>query len=201
MNQQLGMTLERFEDEYREQPNWDIERHQEYFSEILSSGQISSPVLDIGCGSGDLSRFAASLGHQVLGIDFSPTAISRASSHLSQSIENLSFKVWDAFKLCELGQEFNTVLDCCFFHMLDDDARSRYLSSLEAVMPIGSRLYMLNLAIEAPRPHAPRAVLAEDIYDTFRDGWRILDCGSTSLKLRSAPDGVPATYASLERVG
>jgi hypothetical protein len=34
-----------------------------------------------------------------------------------------------------LGEQFDTVLDCGLFHVLDDDERERYVASLDEVVP------------------------------------------------------------------
>ncbi|WP_435073742.1 SAM-dependent methyltransferase [Halorubrum sp. HHNYT27] len=40
-------------------PNWDIGRPQRAFVQLLDAGLVRSPVLDIGCGTGELSLFLA----------------------------------------------------------------------------------------------------------------------------------------------
>jgi hypothetical protein len=35
----------------------------------------------------------------------------------------------------DLAEQFDTVLDCGLFHVLDDDKRERYVDSLAAVVP------------------------------------------------------------------
>jgi 2-polyprenyl-3-methyl-5-hydroxy-6-metoxy-1,4-benzoquinol methylase len=40
-------------------------------------------TLDVACGEGRLSRYLQSLGHQVVGIDASPTMVRFASGHAS----------------------------------------------------------------------------------------------------------------------
>jgi SAM-dependent methyltransferase len=54
-----------------------IEREGPLLEKVLSSGP-SKRLLDLGCGSGEHSRFLASLGFQVVGIDSSPSMIVRA---------------------------------------------------------------------------------------------------------------------------
>jgi SAM-dependent methyltransferase len=53
------------------------------------------------------------------------------------------FLVADALRLIDLGELFDTVLDCGLFHVLDDDERECYVDSLAAVVPPGGRYHML----------------------------------------------------------
>lgn len=59
-------------------PNWDIGRPQRAFVRPVDAGLVRSPVLDVGCGTGELSLFLARHGHDVLGVDLSAVAIRRA---------------------------------------------------------------------------------------------------------------------------
>ncbi|WP_086930130.1 class I SAM-dependent methyltransferase [Agarilytica rhodophyticola] len=199
MNHQPGMSIERFEEEYEGQPVWDVGKPQQYFVDTLSENLPEAPVLDIGCGKGSLSKLVADLGCEVLGIDFSPKAIESARKKFFGSTPNLSFKVHDAFKLEELNSEFGSILDCCFFHMLDDKARGKYISVLNNILKPGGRLYMLNFGVELTVPGAPRGVTEDDIKENFQGDWYIVNSGVTNIEVNGFPEGVPGTYACIEK--
>jgi 2-polyprenyl-3-methyl-5-hydroxy-6-metoxy-1,4-benzoquinol methylase len=59
-------------------------------------------ILDIGCGSGRISRFLASMGAQVVGIDFSAKTIEIAKSESPR--ENPAYRVQSVFHLNEDGR-------------------------------------------------------------------------------------------------
>ena len=65
---------------YKGIPPWEIGTSQPAMAARLAKYLPTSPILDVGCGSGDLSIYLAGLGHEVLGIDFVEAAI---ASHLS----------------------------------------------------------------------------------------------------------------------
>jgi 2-polyprenyl-3-methyl-5-hydroxy-6-metoxy-1,4-benzoquinol methylase len=56
-------------------PELGYRRPQRAFVQLLNAGLIRSPVLDVGCGTGELSMFLARNGYQVLGVDLSGVAI------------------------------------------------------------------------------------------------------------------------------
>jgi 2-polyprenyl-3-methyl-5-hydroxy-6-metoxy-1,4-benzoquinol methylase len=199
MNKQTGMTPERFTADYQGQAPWDVSEPQQYFVEAFSRELPVSPVLDVGCGSGALSLFTAGLGCDVLGVDFSPAAIEIATAKARANGIGVSFQVCNAFKLGELGKKFNTVMDCCFFHTLDDQAREEYARTLHEAMAPGGKLFMLNYAVELPASDAPRKILKEDILTTFQQGWTVLECGLSTAAVNFMAGDIPATYACIQR--
>lgn len=53
-------------------------------------------VLDIGCGTGSLSVVLASLGHHVLGVDWSPAMVAQAQAKARARGVQIEFRVMDA---------------------------------------------------------------------------------------------------------
>lgn len=64
--------------------------------ELLPTARRGDWLLDLGCGTGHWSRFFASLGFSVVGIDISPDMVAEARSH---AFERCSFEAADAGKL------------------------------------------------------------------------------------------------------
>ena len=199
MNKQPGMSIDRFMKDNEGQAAWDIGKPQDFFITTLSNNKPQSPVLDMGCGTGDLSIFTASLGCEVLGIDFASKAIELANTKTSDISSLLSFKVYDAFKLNELKIEFGTILDCFFFHMLDDAARIKYASVLHSILKPGGKLYLLSYAIALPIPNVPRAISKNDIITTFTNGWDVKELGKTTVDSAFSENGFPGIYACIEK--
>lgn len=52
-------------------------------------------VLDIGCGSGEIAAWLAEQNFHVIGVDFSPTAITRARTTYQEEPDVLAFQVVD----------------------------------------------------------------------------------------------------------
>ncbi len=199
MSNQPEMSLERFNRDYESQPVWDIGQAQKRFIEEFDKAAPKSPVLDIGCGTGDLAIYAASLGCEVLGIDFCSKAIEIAQSRALENSSTAMFKVWDAFELEKLAGQFSTILDSCFFHTLDDAARRKYVGQLSKVIAPGGKLYLLNFAVNLPTPSTPIAVTGKDIQQFFQAGWSIKEIQTSEVSVTFWPTGIPATFACVEK--
>lgn len=63
---------------YSDNPPWDVGGPQPALSALLTEYPPMNPILDVGCGSGDLAISLARLGHEVTGIDFVEAAVSQA---------------------------------------------------------------------------------------------------------------------------
>jgi SAM-dependent methyltransferase len=154
-------------------PGWDIGRPQPAFERLAQNGDLVGRVLDPGCGTGEHALLAASLGHEAVGLDLSAKAIELAMTKAAARGVEARFLVADALRLPDLDEQFDTVLDCGLFHVLDDDERARYVDSLAAVVPRGGRYHMLCFSDEQPGDWGPRRVAQEDIRAAFSEGWEV----------------------------
>ena len=82
---------------------WDIGRPQFVWIGLVDEGVIRSPVLDSGCGAGYHAILLAGRGHEVLGIDLSPTAVERARTMAEARGVAVEFVVGDVLELGGLG--------------------------------------------------------------------------------------------------
>ena len=190
---------------YRELPPWEIGGPQPAMAALLARHPPASPVLDVGCGSGDLALYLAQQGCQVLGIDFVAPAIAAAQAKadtLPADVARLvDFQVADALAPSRLGRQFGAVVDSGFLHLLDSEQSDLYSAELAAALRPGGRYYLHAFAVEFPVPNVPRSVDANEIQARFSaaNGWRILDLYAGEFLSRVAPP-VPATCACIERI-
>ena len=117
----------------QDQVPWDIGRPQAVFVRLADAGEITGPVLDSGCGTGEHTMLLASRGIDVLGIDVSRTAIDRARQKATERGLDADFQVGNVLALHHLGRTFATIIDSGVFHTFSDEDRVRYVASLASV--------------------------------------------------------------------
>jgi len=182
-------------------PPWDIGRPQPAFVELAERGMWSGRVLDAGCGTGEHALLAAHLGMDATGIDAVPSAIRQAQHKAAEWGLAARFLVWDALRLAELGEQFDTVIDSGLFHVFDDDDRARYAAALAAVIPDDGRYYMLCFSDRQPGTLGPRRVSQEEIRAAFPPpGWRIEAIDPVTMHTNMDDVGVRAWRASVTRL-
>jgi cyclopropane fatty-acyl-phospholipid synthase-like methyltransferase len=195
----LSRRAAEFDAYYAGTPPWDIGRPQPAFLALAESGALKGRVLDVGCGTGEHTLLAASIGLEATGIDASPTAIGIAKSKAQDRNLDARFLTWDALDLSSLGEQFETVLDSGLFHVFEDDERSRYVESLRAVVASGGRYYLLCFSDRQPGDWGPRRVRQEEIRASFASGWYVESIEGSSFDLTINPEGALAWLAVITR--
>jgi SAM-dependent methyltransferase len=152
---------------------WDIGRAQPAFVALADAGEIRSPVLDAGCGTGENALMLAARGMEVVGIDLAPTAIARATAKATARGLNAEFVVGDVLELARLGRGFATVIDSGVFHVFDDVERARYVGALASVLEPGGRLHLMCFSELTPGTEGPRRVTQAELRSAFGDGWDV----------------------------
>lgn len=193
-----------FEGVYREPAPWDIGKPQPAMAALLADHPPEGPVLDVGCGSGDLAIHLAERGNDALGIDFVEEAIKQARSKkaaLPRTVaDRVEFRVADALRPSLLGRTFGAVVDSGFYHLCDADECDRLVDEFAKVLRPGGRLYLHEFAVSFPVPNVPRQVSEAELRERFtlERGWRVLSIRAGAFLSRVAP--VPATLACVERL-
>jgi cyclopropane fatty-acyl-phospholipid synthase-like methyltransferase len=189
-----------FEDSYvSSTPPWDIGRPQPAFVRLAASGGLAGRVLDAGCGTGEHALMAASQGHDAVGIDFASTAIDLARAKATDRGVQVRFLLADALHLVELGEQFDTVLDCGLFHVFADDDRARYVQNISSVVVPGGRYHMLCFSELQPGDWGPRRVSRDEIRASFADGWLIESIEAAVIDLTWDQAGVRAWQVAAAR--
>jgi SAM-dependent methyltransferase len=193
-----------FEAVYREPAPWDIGGPQPAMARLLAEYPPEGPVLDVGCGSGDLAIHIAESGIEALGIDFVEEAIAQAHSkkvNLPPDVAGrLDFRVADALHPSRLRQTFGAVVDSGFYHLFEPDQGEQFVDELALVLRPGGRCYLHEFAVTFPIPNVPRQVTESELRERFtpEKGWRVLTIRAGEFLSRVAP--VPAILACIEFV-
>lgn len=190
-----------FDDAYIGVPPWDIGRPQGEVLALVGASAFRSPVLDVGCGTGENALALAAAGLEVLGIDASPRAIGKAMDKARErDLTSAGFLVADVFGVGGLGRRFASVLDCGLFHVLDDHERPVYAASLhEALEPEGV-LHLLCFSDGEPSGWGPRRVGDQELRETFAVGWRVHEIVPAVFETNLETGDVRAWRATVERV-
>ncbi|WP_232006317.1 class I SAM-dependent methyltransferase [Mycobacterium sp. 852013-50091_SCH5140682] len=178
-------------------PPWNIGAPQPVIADLISTGQVHAPVLDAGCGVGDLTIALAEAGHDVTGTDISTAAIDQATKRAAERGVEARFIQGDARNLAALGldhPQFNTIIDCTLFHSLPLDARDDYLRGIHAAANSGARLYLLvfttdALPADSPCP-VPNLVTDDEIRTAVAKYWTIdaIEPSHVAVRLPDIPN-------------
>ncbi len=196
--------LDFFNSVYQDIPPWDIGAPQPAMAALLNEYPPTSPILDLGCGTGDLAIYLAKLGYQVTGIDFVEKAIAncreRAGSLPVEVTRLLDFQLADALKPSLLQRQFGAVVDSGFFHLFDSEQCDQLMDEVGRILLPGGHYYLHEFDVEFPISGMPRRISAEEMQSRFtpEGGWRIKEIRSVEFLSRVAPP-VPATCACIER--
>lgn len=152
---------------------WDIGAPQPAFVRLAREGEVRSPVLDVGCGTGEQALMLAAAGYEVIGVDVAPSALDVGRRKAAERGLAVDFREADALDLAALRRSFATAIDCGCFHTFDDAQRTRYVASLAAVLEDGGVLHLLCFSELTPGQDGPRRVTQGELRAAFDHGWRV----------------------------
>ncbi len=194
-----------FNSVYQHIPPWEIGAPQPAMASLLEAYPPRAPILDLGCGSGDLAIYLAQRGHEVVGIDFVESAIRNAQAKADtlpmETTRLLTFQVADALRPSLLERKFGAVVDSGFYHLFNPDECAQLVDEVASILLPGGRYYLHEFAIDFGAPNLPRQILADELAASFTSekGWLIKEIRAVEFLSRVAPP-VPATCACIARL-
>jgi SAM-dependent methyltransferase len=182
---------------------WDIGRPQTAFQRLADEGRWRGTVLDAGCGSGEHTLLAASLGLPTLGVDVAETGLAMALAKWKERGGPAEFVLADALHLERLDRTFDTVLDCGLFHTFDAEEQRAYVTSLAAVTEPGATLFVLCFRDGAPDTEGPHPISEAELQAAFapEQGWRLAALEESQIEVVLDVGTFPAWLVTAERAG
>jgi cyclopropane fatty-acyl-phospholipid synthase-like methyltransferase len=132
---------------------------------LVSGGHLTPGwALDMGCGSGVSSRYLASHGFRVLGLDLALSALTRAAAAARRGAVPAFFCEADVADLGFVHLQASFALDVGCFHAIAPARRPAYISSLAARLVPGA-FYLLYAFTVSPddEDEAPGGIGPADI--------------------------------------
>lgn len=126
-------------------------------------------ALDLGCGGGEIAIFLAQHGWQVVGIDYSETAIEMACQNAKGLELPVEFIVGDVTKALPVESEsFSLVLDNGVLHCLTNHAdRIAFLKNAYNTLDVNGTIFSVNMTSEGYLNHVKYCVNSMTLVDTY----------------------------------
>jgi cyclopropane fatty-acyl-phospholipid synthase-like methyltransferase len=188
------------DDLYASPPPWDIDRPQPAFAALAAAGDIRGRVLDVGCGTGEHALLAGGLGLPATGIDLAESALRTARGKARDRGLPARFLLHDARQVADLGETFDTVLDCGLFHVFTGADRAAFAGGLRSAVEPGGRYFMLGFSDRQSGYRGPHRLTRGEIVAAFTGGWRIDSLAAATIEVTTAAAGIPAWLLALTRI-
>ncbi|MEX0683713.1 MAG: methyltransferase domain-containing protein [Dehalococcoidia bacterium] len=157
--------------------------------------QPGESVLDVGCGTGDLTlRAARKVGAEarVAGIDASPDMIGVANRKAAAKGRKIDFRLAPIEDLPFADSEFDVALSSFMLHHLPDDLKVRGLAEVCRVLKPGGRLIAVDIKPDGGPIGLFMKLVGHSLPDDYPDQLRsaITDAGFKAVELVNPDDRV-----------
>ncbi len=206
--QQLHKLWERNWSRQNFAPSWVITEIPKEVQEAVTSGWFvpGGSVLDIGCGTGDLAIWLAEHGFDVLGVDFSPSAIEKAKRNACryQGSHSLLFRVADMCFDAAPEPKFHALLDRGCLQGLPKGVQANYAKTVASWALPGAHFLLIfgfgqggRRAIE--EEEARQKETMAHLQRVFMPYFDIIKMELTFMERHPPHDFVPAVAVCMER--
>jgi len=116
---------------------WDIGKAAPAFVNLLQSDRAPSPgkTAVLGCGRGYDALLFAQAGHEVIGVDFAPSAIAAATDLAQQANLSVQFLQEDIFRFPQTySHYFDYVVEHTCFCALSPEKRTAYINLVHTLL-------------------------------------------------------------------
>jgi 2-heptyl-1-hydroxyquinolin-4(1H)-one methyltransferase len=176
-------------------PPWSLGEPQPEIAALIEQGKVHGDVLDAGCGEAAVSLHLAALGHNVVGLDASPTAIElvRAEAAKRGLTNAATFEVADISSFTGYDGRFDTIIDSTLFHSMPVELRDGYQRSIVRAAAPGASYFVLVFD-RAGMPESPANPVTEDELRQVVSKYWVIDEIRPARIHADFPDETPAEF-------
>lgn len=156
---------------------WDLGGVTPVFKDWADQLKTKSKILVPGCGNGYDPLYFASLGHEVLAVDFSEKAINRIKRQSQEMKINIQTLTCDFFNLTNLiSIEFDYIVEYTFFCAIDPIRREEYSNVAHSLLKESGSLVALFLPLnkDVSEGGPPFSVSKPEIEDIFSEKFKLI---------------------------
>jgi cyclopropane fatty-acyl-phospholipid synthase-like methyltransferase len=134
-------------------------------------------------------------------VDLAATALRIAEDKARDRGRTARFVQLDARNLGELGEVFDTVLDCGLFHLFTGEDQAAFLAGLRSALQPGGRYFMLGISDREPGTWGRVHKLTRDgVVAAFAEGWQLDSLSRATIDITPEPGRVHAWFAAATRI-
>ena len=123
----------------------------EMYTELIECRHIPpGRAIDLGCGEGRNAIYLSKSGFDVTGVDFSPTAIKRATSSAQAAGVEITFVEDDLTNLRHVSGTFDLLVDFGALNDLNQGDRDSYMENVLPLTHPGSRFFLMCFTNSLP---------------------------------------------------
>ena len=115
-------------------------------------------ILDIGCGSGEVSSWLAEQGFTVLGVDIAEGAIQRARLRNADKQDKLSFNTLDICRQSTAPKQFEVLVGRGCLHTINPEFMPDYVKNIAASASQGARFLLFHKVEGKKKDSSPNLI-------------------------------------------
>ena len=121
------------------------------YTDLFASGQIPpGRAIDLGCGEGSNAVYLSKIGFDVIGVDYSPTAIKRARANARAAGREVTFFEDDLTNLHHVSGKYDLLVDFGALNDLNQLDRDLYMQNVLPLTLPGSCYILFCFAKSLP---------------------------------------------------
>jgi len=166
---------------------WDLGGVTPVFKDWANNLKKKSKIIVPGAGNGYDPLYFASLGHDVLAVDFSNLAINRIQNEADKNNIKIKTLNCDFFKLDNsFKKKFDYIVEYTFFCAIEPNKRVEYINIAHKLLKDSGLLVGLFLPLNKDLADGgpPFAVSVDEIKGSFSKKFKLMNCFNHPLSIK-----------------